>query len=162
MPALPATTRYFHAGTAKVYFLPAIAAADKTPSRAEITAGTDLTNEIADMSGWLVGSGTITTPDLGSTFESNIPGKTSVDASSLTFYADLDGDDIRSVLPRGTAGFIVIADAGDALDKPADVFPVRVSSVGKTRSVGEESARLTVNFAITDEPAENVSLPATA
>lgn len=160
MPALAPTTRFFHAGTAKVHFLPAIAAADLTPTRAEINAGTDLTSEIADMSGWLISAGVITTPDLGSDFDNNIPGKVSVDTSTLTFYQDIGGADVRTTLPRGTNGFILVADGGDAAGKKADVFPVRVASIGKTRSVGEESARQTITFAITRKPAENVTLPA--
>jgi len=159
MATLAATTRYFNAGTAKIHFLPTIAAATKVPTRLEINAGTDLTNEIADLSGWLITSGTIATPDLGSDFEENMPGKIKVDESSLTFYADIGGADVRTVLPRLTNGFILVADGGDAGGRKADVFPIRVGSVGKIRSIGEDAARLTITFGITDKPAENITLP---
>jgi hypothetical protein len=160
MATLTASTRYFNAGTTQVHFLPSIAAANLTPTRAEITAGTNLTGEVADLAGWSVTGGEIDTPDLGSTFTDKIPGKTSVDDSSLTFYADEAGNDVRDVLPRGTTGFIVIMDGGDVAGRPADVFPVRVRSVPKIRSAGEDSARLTVSFSITAEPAEDVAIPA--
>lgn len=160
MATLAASTRYFNAGTTQVHFLPSIAAADLTPTRAEITAGTNLTGEVADLSGWTVTGGEIDTPDLGSTFVDKIPGKTSAEDSSLTFYADLAGNDARDVLPRGTAGFIVIMDGGDVPGRTADVFPVRVRSVGKVRSVGEDSARLTIPFSITSQPAEDRVIPA--
>jgi hypothetical protein len=159
MAELVASTRYFNAGTTEIDFLPAIAAANLVPTRIEMGAGTRLSNEIADLSGWTVTGGEIDTPDLGSTFTDKIPGKTSVDDSSLTFYADLQGVDVRDVLPRGTTGFIMIMDGGDVAGQPADVFPVRVRSVGKIRSAGEDSARLTVSFSITAEPAEDVAIP---
>jgi hypothetical protein len=164
MPATPAPTanRFFHVGETVVYYLPSIAAANRTPTRAEINAGTELTDEIADLSGWTIQGGEIETPDLGSKFNGKIPGRTSVDDSSFTFYADNRGVDVRSVLPRGTSGFIVICDGGDVAGALADVFPARVRSVGKVRSVGDEAGRLTIPFSITKEPAENVALPAAA
>jgi hypothetical protein len=163
MPATPAptTTRFFHVGETVVYYLPAIAAANLVPTRAEIDAGTDLSDEIADISGWMLQGAEIETPDLGSKFNKKIPGRTSVDDSSLTFYADQRGVDVRSVLPRGTNGFIVFADGGDVTGALADVFPIRVRSVGKVRSVGDEAGRLTTSFSVTKQPAEDVALPAT-
>lgn len=162
MPAtpLPVTDRFFAADITKVYFLETIANVNMTPTRAEITAGTDLSDEIADWSGWSVTSGTIDTPDLGSRFTSQIGGRTSAPGSSITFYGDRGGDDVRQVLPRGTTGFIVIADGGDVATQPADVFPVTVLSVGKMRSVGDAAFQLTINFSITREPKEDATLPA--
>lgn len=160
MAALPATERYFAPEITKVFYLPTIASPTKVPTRAEITAGTDLSNEVADWSGWNVSSAMINTPDLGSRFNAQIGGRTSADASSITFYADKAGADVRAVLPRGTDGFILIADGGDVATQPADVFPVTVTSLGKLRTVGDEAARIQVTFAITDEPAEDIELPA--
>ncbi|MFW5418833.1 hypothetical protein J0910_19650 [Nocardiopsis sp. CNT-189] len=42
---------------------------------------------------------------------------------------------------------------------PMDVYPVRVASSGKMRSVGDEAARIQVQFSILSEPAENVTIP---
>lgn len=162
MAALPATERFFAPEISKAYFLPAIAAATMIPTRAEIDAGTDLTDEIADLSGWAVSSGMINTPDLGHRFISQIGGRTSVEASTITFYASQDGNDVREVLPRGTTGFIVFADQGDAVGLPADVFPVQVTSLGKVRSTGDQAFQLTVSFAIRKPPAEDIALPAVA
>jgi hypothetical protein len=164
MPAtpVPIANRFFHVGETVVYYLPSIAAANKVPTRAEIDAGTDLSDEIADLSGWTLQGGEIDTPDLGSKFTGKIPGRISVDDSSFTFYADNRGVDVRSVLPRGTSGFILICDGGDVAGALADVYPVRVRSNGKVRSVGDEAGRITIPFSITKEPTENVALPAAA
>lgn len=158
---LPATERFFQPEISKVYF--ALAIADiLAVTRAELTAATDLTDEIADLAGWNITSGQIPTPDLGNRFISSIAGRTQTDASTLTIYASLDGDDVRTVLPRGTKGFMIFADGGDVEDYPCDIFPVEVTSVGKLRSVGDQGFQLTLGFATKKPPAEDVPLPATA
>lgn len=161
MPAtpLPATTRYFQPGVSKYYFLPSCANIN-SPTRVEINAGDDLSAEIAEVSGWMVSSNQIATPDMGTRFESKIPGKTTADDSSITFYGSKDGDDVRAVLPRDTDGFMMICDGGDVPTQPADIFPVTVSSVGKVRTINEQGFQLTISFSITGEPAEDVTIPA--
>lgn len=157
-PISPAD-RYSDPEVLKVIFLPACA--DKAnPTRAEIDAGTDLSNEVADLSGWTVQSNQIDAPDLGHKFTAQISGRTTAPDSSIVFYADITGADVRTVLPRGTEGFILMADGGDVAASKADNFPIKVSSVGKERSVGDEPKRLTIQFSITSEPAEDVSIPA--
>ena len=54
MPALNKSTRFFQPEVSQVHFLPTIAAGTLIPTRAEITAGTNVTAEIADLSGWQV------------------------------------------------------------------------------------------------------------
>ena len=91
--AINATARFFARGVSKCYFLTTVADLATGPTRTELDAGQDLTPEIADLDGWLVEGEDIETPDLGTEFTSKIPGPTSVDDSSITFYADATGDD---------------------------------------------------------------------
>ena len=158
-PNIAATERFINKGTTRVLWLTTIA--DKSAvTRSEINAGTDLANEIQDLDGWLVESESVETPDLGTTFTGSIPGSTSSDDSSLTMYEDLGGTDARDLMPRGTNGYIIWMDGGDVAGRTMDVFPVRVGSVGKNRSVDDDPATLTINYNITSEPAENVTIPA--
>lgn len=154
------TTRYINANVTKCYYLPDVAAANLTPTRAEMNAGTDLSFQISDINGWLVAGNDVETPDLGTTFTSMIPGRTKADSSSITLYAATTGVDVRTLLPRGTAGFIMWCDGGDVAGQKADVFPIRVRSNGKSRSTGEDPAKITVECSITAQPAENVTIPA--
>lgn len=163
MPAptkLKVTDRFFQPEISKVYFLPAIASADAIPTRAEINAGTDLTAEIAGLSGFSVTSNTIDTPDLASRFTRQIPGRTTTEKSSITFWASKDGDDVRKVLVRGAKGYVMFCDGGDVPGQPADVFPVEVLSQGKQRGVGDTGFQITVDFSVPRIPAENVAIPA--
>jgi len=158
-PNLATTTRYYDPEVTKCYFLPTVAVKG-APTRAEMNAGTNLSNEIADLEGWMVTSGEIPTPDLGTRFTKKIGGRTEAENSTLTMYATVNGADVRTLLPRNTTGFILWLDGGDVAGNKMDVFPVSVRSLGKMRSVGEDPARLQIQFSITAEPAESVAVPA--
>lgn len=160
MAAIPQSTRFYTVGTTKVHFLPTIASATLVPTRTEVTGGTDLTPEIAEFEGWSTTSETIDTPDMVSRFVSSIAGAITAEASSLTFYADKENTDARTIFPRDTTGYIVWMDGGDV---PAtgkmDVYPVQVSSAPKVRSM-DNATMIRVDFNITSEPAEDVAIPA--
>jgi hypothetical protein len=156
---LTATERYISPEVTKVYWVPAIA--DITaPQRAELDAGTDLTPEIAAMTGWEVAADRVAVPDLGTRFTGRISGRVNPGDAQITFYASQDTADVRDVLARGDKGFIYIADGGDVPTQKARVFAVEVSAVTPTVDVaGTEAARIMVDFSIT-AAAEQVEIPA--
>lgn len=160
MPAtqIVKSSRYFSPGTTRIYFCVSIAN-KSAPTRAELDAGTDLTREVAEVDGWNVSSGSIDTPDYNSRFVSKVPGRIEADDSSLTFYADKEGQDVRTLMPRDATGYAVFLWGGDVTGQPMDVFPIQVGSVPK-QMPDNEAARLVVECFITDVPAENVSIPA--
>ena len=158
MATIPKAVRYWSVGLTQVHFLPAIADPGMAPTREEIVAGTDLTGEIAEWDGWSTTSEKIDTPDMVSRFVSNIPGAISAEDSSLTFYADRAGDDVRLVLPRDTSGFIIWMDGGDVPENYMDVYPVTVASAPKIRST-DNATMIRVDFNITSEPAEDQVIP---
>lgn len=159
-PQIDQTEKFVHAGITTIYFTPTIADV-QAPTRAELDAGTDLTREITAASGWQVSSARVTYNPLHTKFTPSIEGRISVEDSSLTLPQDLTGTDVRAILPRGTRGYIVIMHGGDVVDSPMDVWPVAVSSLGKNVSTeGTEIASIVVSFAIVDEPAEDVAIPA--
>jgi hypothetical protein len=160
VPSTPmvTSTRYFRPGLTKVTFASAISNI-ASPTRGEINAGTELSAEISDSSGWQVSSNFLDLPDLGSTFTAKLAARTSADDSSLTFYASSNSIDVRALLPRTTTGFIIWFDEGDVAGRKMDVFPVTVGSAPKDRSL-EDPARIIINFAVTRVPSENVTVPA--
>ncbi len=161
MPATPITpaSRFFRPSITKCYWVPTIANIN-APTRLELNAGTDLSKDIADIAGWMVSGQAIATPDLNSRFVSSIPGLTNADESSITYYEGEDGEDARTLMPRDEIGNVVWLDGGDVAGRLMDVFPVRVLSVGKIRSMGAEAGRFTTQYSISSEPAENVVIPA--
>lgn len=158
-PPIVASVRYFDVGTTKIYFLPSIADTT-TVTRIEMNAGTDLSREVADIDGWSVTSNEIETPDFSTRFTAKIAGRIEAADSSLTFYSSQNSTDVRALLPRDTTGFILWLDGGDVPTQKMDVYPVKVRAVSKMRSAGSEAARTMIQFSITREPSENVTIPA--
>jgi len=159
MAAMNKATRFILPGTTGIKFVPTFADY-KTPTSSELTAGTDLI-DLADIAGWNVTANNIDAPDFESLYTPKVSGLTSSDDSTLTFYGDKDGDDVRTVLPRGTEGFMVFADGGfDGDNTKMDVYPISVSSVSKQRSQSDVF-KIQVSFAITQEPAEDLTIPTT-
>jgi hypothetical protein len=155
---LASSTRYYVTGTRQVYWVPSIAS-KAAPTRSELDAGTDLTGEINAMAGFDPTSATVDTPDLASRFTSQIPGAITVSASTITLYTSEDSQDARQIMPRDTAGFIVVFWEGDVAANLMDVFPVRVTAAPKDVTT-TDAGMITINFAVTSEPAENVTIPA--
>lgn len=162
MAATPitASTRYINPETTVILFVASISN-KAAPTRAELNAGTNLVGENSASDGWNITSEQVETPDMGHLFTGKIPGRLSADDSKLTMYASLNGVDARTLMPRGTSGYIVWMDGGDVAGYLMDVFPVRVSSLGKQRDVeGKNAATIEIMYAITSAPAENVAIPA--
>lgn len=154
---IAATSRYIPPGTTHYYYVASISNKN-APTRPELDAGVDLTSEIADVSGFSTTSEQKETPDLGSRFVSKIPGRISADDSSITMYMSSTSSDVRTLLPRDTAGFIVAFSEGDVAGRKMDVFPIKVSAQPKKRDI-EDVATIEIQFSITSVPAENVTVP---
>lgn len=158
-PLLNPTDRYIAPEVTKVYLVPAIAVLT-APTRVELDAGTDLTKEIAGMTGWEIAADRVNTPDLGTKFTGRITGRVNPGDSQITFYASQDTADVRDVLARGDKTFIWIADGGDVQGQKARVFSVEVSAVTPTTDVaGTEASRIMVDFSIR-AVAEETTIPA--
>lgn len=159
-PALAAITKYTSIGLTKIYFLPSVSAANLTPTRAEMNAGTDLSAQVADWSGWIVSGVQINTPDLGSVFESSISGRVSAAKSSITFYASQTGIDVTVLMPRTTTGYIQWLDGGDISGNQCEVYPITVMAQGIDRDNKMTLAdRVMTEFAITKQPGQNLIIP---
>lgn len=161
MAATPitASTRYVNVGTTVVLWVPTIANIN-SPTRSELNAGTNLVGENSASSGWSVKTDLIETPDMKTRFTSKIPGRIQADDSSLTMYMDLGGTDARSLMPVDETGYVVWMDGGDTAGRLMDVYPVSVASHSKARSTeAKDAATVEIMFAITDQPAENITIP---
>lgn len=157
------SARFVRRGVTKIFFVPAVADIAVGATRAEITAGTDMSAQVAEVAGWLMTNQAIPTPDLGSSFESSIPGTNQTADSSLTFYEDLEDETLEEMLPPLTPGFVVFLRKGDKpTSKSMDTFPVRVASKSSAITTGNEAARWTASFGITGEPSLDQPVPAAA
>jgi hypothetical protein len=157
-PNITASTRFFRPGTSSVVFCTTVAN-KAAPTRAEINAGTDLRNEVAEINGFQMTSESQPTPDLGNRFTSSVAARITAGDSSITFWESVTGVDVRSLLPRDTTGFLLLMSGGDTAGRKMNVAPITVASLATDYSL-EEVARLIVSFTITSSMAENVTIPA--
>ena len=159
MPATPLTptARYLPLGQRKVYFVTSIANKN-APTRGELNAGTDLSAELAAPAGWSLQGSTVDVPDMGSTFTSTVPGRRTSPTNDLGIYLDTSSNDVRSLLPQGTNGFVVWFWEGDVTGKRMDVFPVRVVTQANDANM-EVGATTVISFAVTSLPAIYIVVP---
>ncbi|MEV0993414.1 hypothetical protein [Nonomuraea sp. NPDC050202] len=128
-------------------------------TRAEINSGTDITEIVNDWDGWETSSNFVDIPNPNRRFTPKIPGSKEAADSSLTTYLNRAGVDARQLLPELATGFMLRMDAQDVAGRLMDVFPYTVASHSKPFDM-DGAAMVVISFAITDEPAQNVVIPA--
>jgi hypothetical protein len=156
--AITAATRYFRPGLTAVVFAPAVAN-KAAPTRAEINAGTDLSRDVQATDGFSTTANFLDAPDLVSSFVSKVAGTLEAGDSSITMYQSSNSVDARSLMPRGTTGFILWFDESDTPGRKADTFPITVASVSKQRDIAA-IAVIQFAFAISSAPAVDWTVPA--
>lgn len=160
MAATPITkvTRYYPKGVLKWSWVPSIANKN-SPTRSELNAGTDISPDLAGWEGWTTTSEFKDAPDVNSRFTPKVPGGVTAEDSSLTMYIDPSGADSRQLMPKDASGFVVRFGGGDVPGRKMSVFPVTVGSISTPYEIDEVPVA-TFSFAITAEPAEDVTVPA--
>jgi hypothetical protein len=150
--------RFMRKGRAKFYWVPTIAT-KTAPTAAEITAGTPLTPEIAEINGFEFTNNPIDTPDMSSAFVGKINGEDSVDASSIVFYEQDGVNAIKTAQAKGNVGHVVIFYAGTAGANPAaadkcEVWPATVASNARKYTAENQAAQYQVTYSLTAAPSE--------
>jgi hypothetical protein len=155
--------RFMRKGTTRLYMVPTIASAALIPTAAEVNAGTRLDTQVAELSGFTFANNPISTPDMSTSFVSQVPGEDATEDSSMTFYEDKVSNPIRTALAKGTNGYVVIFPAGIAGATPAagdkcDVWPVTVASNARQYTADNEAAKYMVKLAATAEAGTDKTL----
>lgn len=153
--------RFFRRGVSKIHFLPAVADL-AAPTRAEITAGTSLTPYVNAIQGFQLSNSPIPVRNMEDVFTPQIDGEDTVQDSGFTLNDDTTDDAIRTLLPKGTAGYILLLPYGDVATKRCEVWPVKVTGYNDIWSADNDPAQSAVTFAITDVPEQDGVIPALA
>jgi len=157
-PPLAPSNRYFPPGTRKFYWVVAISNY-LAPTRAELNAGTDLSAEIAAMTGWSITTNMSDAPDMGSKFTNQVGGRLTSAQNDITCYLSANSIDARSLLPRGATGYGVVLWEGDVPGNKMSVFPAVVTSQAPDTAT-ENVGTAVFTFAASRVPAENLTIPA--
>lgn len=149
--------RYSPRGVEKWYWIDAADVTGATPTRANIDAGTDLTEAIASVSGFTESSNFTETPDLASHRAGKILDGVSLEDGSMSFYGARDGVDASSFFTLGDLGFICHLPYGDTASATYDLFAVEVGSVSASTEI-TGAKQVMVAFGL-NEKTPNVPLP---
>ena len=157
--ALPKITRYWPQGKRKYYWVTSIAT-QSAPTRTELNAGTDLTPQIANVSGFTLTADVIDVTPLGSQVMIlvNSTLETAYVTNEILFYAASNSSDARSVLPIGTTGFLVFLYEGDVTGQLCEVWPANVNSMYFEQDA-KTPGEIHIQFTITAPPSQNVTIP---
>jgi hypothetical protein len=160
MPATPITTFTPYYTKENIKWIVAANVANKASvTRAEINAATDITEIVNGWDGWTVSTSFVDIPNPNRRFTPKIPGSIEAADSSLTTYLNRAGVDARQLLPELSTGFMLRMDAQDVAGRLMDVFPYTVASHSKEFEM-DGVPMVVISFAITDQPAANVVIPA--
>lgn len=146
-------TRYMRRGSVAIRFAPTVAV-KSAPTTAEVTAGTDITPQFAEVTGFEFSNTPIPTPEMVSTFTPQIGGEDTAGDSTITFYEDNTTNPIRTALAKGITGYLLFYPytASPIATSKLEVWPIVVTSSHRQWSVGNDPARYVVAFAITSVP----------
>lgn len=158
------TTRFMRKGVTRVFLVPTIASL-AAPTVAEITAGDELTADIAAINGFEFTNSPIQVPDMASAFTSQIGGEDTTADSNMEFWEKGTTDATHDALVKGTAGYIVFFYQGTAGASPAanddcEVWPCVVTSNSRMYSADNEAAKYRVAFSLTDPPEQAATVAA--
>lgn len=160
---MPPQKRFVRRGVSKFFYLKTVAATSPTagPTRAEITAGVDVTDWIRAVTGFAVTAASIPAPDMGSRFDKTIPGNTSVADSSFTFYESIDDTEVEETFPLLDEGYVYIMLKGDKpLLAGGALYPVRVAARTPGLTADMTPAEISVGFSFTGDPRTDLVIPA--
>lgn len=124
---------------------------------------TDITPAIAELGGMQYSNDPIETPDLSTTFNTQIPGQDTADPPAFTLY-DEDvapgANLVRTALAKGATGYLILLPYGRVAGRRIEIWPVTSTGVNDEWSAGNDAARYACTFAVTAVPTQNAVYPA--
>lgn len=152
--------RFTRKGISRVFFCPTLVSQAAPSIATELTTTNEITAAISEISGFQFSNSPINTPDLATTFVSQIPGEDTAEDSSITYYDDDTTTTLRTAQAKGNAGFIVLCPYGRTAAKRCETWPSKSTGFNDEWTTANEAARARVQFAITSVPNQAGSIAA--
>lgn len=149
-PALTTGTEYVAQGPRRCYWLTTVANMSAV-TRAEMTAGTDLSQSITALSGWGQNQNFAPKSVLGSSVIGKIAGTTELLDSSMSFSAGQNSVDARALFVLTipiTTGYMLVLNEGDVAGQKMNVFKAGVGAVTPQQQMGDTQAQVDVSFGL--------------
>lgn len=162
MPQITKAHRFTPRAVNQYVWIPTVASAATgvpDPTGVEVTAGTFVTRELTDISGFELSPDTVDSMDAATKFVGQITVSVKGGTPTLTFNASKEGDDARDVFEEGDVGYMLIAPAGVTESAKAEVWELEVASVTAVPTL-IDSLKVIVTFSVPAEPNRKFVMPA--
>jgi len=149
-------SRFFRRGKSKAFWVVTLSSLT-SPSAAQINAGINVTQPVADISGFEFSNSPIATPDMSTSFTTTIPGEDTAQEPQLMFYEDDTTNTLQATLAKGSTGHVVLFYKGTVGGTPAsgdraEIWKVISTGPYREYSMGNDPARWGARFTPTDPP----------
>lgn len=149
---------YYRRGVSKIKALPAVAGT--SPTRVEINAGIDLSPSVLGIGGFKLTNSPISYQPLDVTFDPQIDGPDTTDASTLDLRDDDVATAVRTALAKGTPVQIVLMPYGDVPTKRCEVWRCKSTGVNDDWDMSAKVAMFQTGFAVLSLPTQTAVIPA--
>jgi hypothetical protein len=146
-PLLSTGNPYVAQGVRRFYWATTVAN-PAAPTRAEMTASTDLSQNITAISGWAQEQGFADRSVLGSAIIGKIAATIKLSDSSLSFEAGANSVDARALFTLGAVGYMFVLNEGDIAGQKMNVFKAGVGAVSPQQQMGDTEAQVDVSFGL--------------
>lgn len=150
---------FIRKGKSRLMFAPAVAN-KAAPTRAEITAATQLSIDLRTINGMTVETSRVTRPNLAELFTPTRKGEKTTEATSLVMYDNDTTHTVRDVLAEDTEGFLIYMPYGDVPAERCEVWPVVITGNNDDLTIENELARYIVSIGVTSTPEQDAVIPA--
>lgn len=148
-------TEFYRRGITRVFAVPTLTLT--APTAIQVNAGTEVTEAVADITGFTFQNSPIATPKLSTTFTTSIAGEDTAEEPQLTFYEDDDTNPLQATFAKGTITHLVFFYKGTAGATPAaadevEIWPVQSTGPSREYSMDNTAAKWMARFTPTDPP----------
>lgn len=161
MPLISKAQRFAPRAVNEYVWMPTVASAatgKPAPIGTEISAGTFVTRELTDISGFDLSPDTVDSMDAATRFVGQITVSVKGGTPTLTFNGSKAGDDARDVFAEGDVGFLLIAPAGVTEAAKGECWELEVASVAAVPTL-TDSLKIIVTFSVPAEPNRSFVMP---
>lgn len=150
--------RFTRKGVSRMFFCATLSSQTAPSIATDLTTANEITAAVSEISGFQFSNSPINTPDLSTTFVSQIPGEDTAEDSAITYYDDDTTTTLRTAQAKGNAGFIVLCPYGRTSAKRAETWPVKSTGFNDEWTTDNEAARARVQFAVTSVPNQSATI----
>lgn len=159
---------YYRRGTSKVVWLATKPVSLSAPTQAEITAGINLSAQLAGVDGFMSKTTFVDVENMASRTTTSLAGPNKADGGTLTFNEKKNAagatpssyDPIMAALTQDATGYLMIAPYGSATGNDAEIWHCQVGSFSRDMGMTNTVAKYKIELGALDPPTQHATIAA--